>query len=92
MRFTFGSWNLNNRSLQNGHIEMLRTVDCDLLAFRKPPSAFTLNYQGSIYSIGPYRLSSFGYRALMKVERGDTGVRSLAAGLFDLIHARSCRS
>jgi endonuclease/exonuclease/phosphatase family metal-dependent hydrolase len=40
MKFTFGSWNLNNRSLQNGHLELLRSVDCDLLALQEATERF----------------------------------------------------
>ena len=39
-KFTFGSWNLNNRSLQSGHVELLRTVDCDLLALQEASEGF----------------------------------------------------
>lgn len=40
MKFTFGSWNLNKRSLLRGHIELLRTVDCDLLAVQEATERF----------------------------------------------------
>ncbi|HKD06864.1 MAG TPA: endonuclease/exonuclease/phosphatase family protein [Bryobacteraceae bacterium] len=38
--FTFGSWNVNNRSLQNEHVELLRSVDCDLLSLQEVTPGF----------------------------------------------------
>jgi Endonuclease/Exonuclease/phosphatase family len=40
MKFTFGSWNLNNRSLKNGHVELLRSADCDLLTLQEATERF----------------------------------------------------
>lgn len=40
MKFTFASWNLNNRSLHRGHIRLLQTVDCDLFAVQEATDGF----------------------------------------------------
>jgi hypothetical protein len=40
MKFTFATWNVNNRKLTSEHISRLREADCDLLAIQKAPRAF----------------------------------------------------
>ena len=40
MTFKFGSWNVNSRDLKGGHVDLLRRVDCDVLALQEATKDF----------------------------------------------------
>src|SRR5262245_4477535 len=91
MKFTFGSWNLNNRSLHSGHIHLLRTVDCDLLAVQEATDRF--HSELSKANLFDWSVSSLTLRP-PGADEGRArrhGCRFLAVVRFDLIPADSSR-
>jgi exonuclease III len=60
MTFRFGSWNVNGRRLKTGHVDLLRSADCDVLALQEVSTGF--HAQLAAQSLFEWSVSSLSLR------------------------------
>lgn len=77
MRFRFATWNVNSRSLQHGHADLIRWYDIDMLALQEATSTF--HQQLADTGLFAWDRSSL---ALRPVASDESRGRSLGCSLF----------